>query len=80
MKQFLMMVMLTAAAVMFSGCASTESCCCGGATLTQSFPERCRTYREIGDINCREMNDDVDSVLMADRPSYLTKYYIRYAH
>ncbi len=49
----------------------------GCATITESPAERLHTYGVGTQFNMMELNEDIDSFLLADHPSRLTYWMIR---
>ncbi len=49
----------------------------GCATLTESPAERAHNIGQVTQYNLLELNEDIDSVLLEDHPSRLSKWIIR---
>ena len=56
-------------------CLGTILAGCGGVIDTSS--ERCRRYWEITQHQQRQLNDDIDYLLLYERNSRLTEYHAR---
>ena len=48
-----------------------------GCGMVDTYAQRERRYRNILDYNSRQAVDDWDYFWLADRPSYLTYWYLR---
>ena len=48
-----------------------------GCGLVDNYQQRNRRYHNILDLQARMMVDDMDMAIMADRPTYLTYWYVR---
>ena len=64
MKQMLVLVLL--GSLVLSGCGMVYSC-----------PERHQRLAAITDTNARQMVDDADWIMLAERQSYLSYWYTR---
>jgi len=52
--------------------------CLGGCqTLTRDSDQQIKKYGRIADMNRRLLAEDMDSLLLLDQPSSLTRYHIR---
>lgn len=48
---------------------------CGCQTTTRDEEQQIRKYSRISDINRRLFNEDVDTILLLDQPSHLTRWH-----
>jgi len=68
MKKFLGLLIVLAG-LFLTGCGLTN----------KSYAQRERRYRNITDLQARMIVDDFDTFWLADRPTYLTYWYVREA-
>jgi hypothetical protein len=48
-----------------------------GCTVTKTPAEHAHAYNRQGDIEAREVVEDIDTFWLADRPSRLTRWHVR---
>jgi len=53
------------------------SACLCGCGVVDTYPERKCRYRSITALQARMLVDDVDYLLLYERPSYLTTWHVR---
>ncbi len=61
--------------LLLSMCLGTVLAGCGGTVDTSA--ERCRRMWEITELQQRQLNDDIDYLLLYERNSRLTEYHAR---
>ncbi len=66
-KLFALLIVLTGLAL--TGCGLTNA----------TYAERQRRYKNITNYHARMISDDFDYIWLAERPSYLTYWYLREA-
>lgn len=49
----------------------------GGCTMTQSAAQRAHQRKVVLDYEVRQLVEDVDMVLLLERPSRLTRWHVR---
>lgn len=67
MLKVMITALLVCSAVFLSGCQ----------TVTRNKEEQIRKYSRISDLNRRMLAEDMDAILLLDRPSSLTRWNVR---
>ena len=67
MRKFFIGLVLVAGVSMFMGCE----------TMTNGPEQQITKYSRISELNRRMLAEDVDAILLLDRPSILTPWYVR---
>jgi hypothetical protein len=67
MLKYSIMAILLGVTVLASGCQ----------TMTSDSEQQIRKYSRIADLNRRMLADDVDAILLLDRPSNLSQWHVR---
>ncbi len=69
MRWFVLVMVVAFAWAMQVGCAANQM-----STVTETRAERSHAYRAQADLELRELNDDLETFLLMDHPSHLTKW------
>lgn len=67
MRKFLIGLVLAVGVSVFMGCE----------TMTNGSEQQITKYSRIAELNRRMLAEDVDAILLLDRPSILTPWYVR---
>lgn len=67
MRRILLLLLVLFVGSLFAGCQS----------VTRDDQQNIRRYSRIADLNRRMLTDDMDALLLLDRPSMLSDWYIR---